>query len=115
MSAKKTSQNRGISAANEVDVPRFVRRLVEARESLRWNQSDLANATGLDPAAICNYEGGRRLPNAVCLVRLARALRVSIDWLLGLENARIPHQIEVDGVRYLPSPNSKTHPPEGME
>lgn len=83
----------------------FVRRLVEARENVRWSQSDLARVTGLQPAAVSHFETGQRLPSLVNLVKLANALQVSIDWLVGLEHNRTLRSVEIDGVRYFPSAN----------
>jgi transcriptional regulator with XRE-family HTH domain len=87
---------------------RLVRRLVEARENIRWTQADLAKATGLQPAAISHFECGQRLPSLPNAVKLADALRVSLDWLTG-RNDGVPNQhpfVEIDGVAYYPSPNA---------
>jgi len=80
--------------------------LVEARENLRWSQSDLAKATGLQPAAISHFETGNRRPSAHNIIRLALALHVSADWLLGLSDDNPQPEIMINGVRYVPSPNS---------
>lgn len=93
-------------------MPLLVLRLVEARENLRWTQSDLAQATGLQPAAVSHFECGHRLPSLPNAVRLADALRVSLDWLTG-RNDGAPKQhpfVEIDGVVYYPSPqNDREH------
>ena len=88
----------------------LVRRLVDARENLRWTQADLAKATGLQPAAVSHFETGSRLPSVPNLVRLAKALRVSTDWLLGLTDEQEQPVVEIDGVRYFPSPNNQAQP-----
>ncbi|MEY4246321.1 MAG: hypothetical protein RLZZ245_3906 [Verrucomicrobiota bacterium] len=95
------------NGAGAVVQERLVRRLVESRESLRWTQADLAKATGLQPAAISHFECGQRLPSLPNAVKLADALRVSLDWLTG-RNDCVPKQhpfVEIDGVVYYPSPN----------
>jgi len=92
---------------------RFVRRLVEARESVRWSQGDLAKMTGLQPAAVSHFETGQRLPSIPNLVKLANALQVSTDWLLGLEHDRPNRVVEIDGVRYFPSPNDQGRATQG--
>lgn len=89
---------------------RFVRRLVEARENVRWSQADLAKMTGLQPAAVSHFETGQRLPSLPNVVKLANALQVSIDWLVGLEHDRPLRSVEIDGVRYFPSPNAQRDP-----
>lgn len=89
--------------------PRLVGRLTLARENLRWTQADLAKATGLQPAAISHFECGQRLPSLPNAVKLADALRVSLDWLTG-RNDGVPNQhphVEIDGVTYYPSPNDQ--------
>lgn len=97
------------NGAGAVVQERLVRRLVEARENLRWTQADLAKVTGLQPAAISHFECGQRLPSLPNAVRLADALRVSLDWLTGRNNGPCPKQVpfvEIDGVHFIPSPNN---------
>lgn len=80
----------------------LVQRLVTARENLQWTQADLARATGLQPAAISHFETGQRTPNVRNLLKLAKALRVSTDWLVGLSDANPQLEITVNGTRYVP-------------
>lgn len=90
--------------------PRLVGRLTLARENLKWTQADLAKATGLQPAAISHFECGQRLPSLPNAVKLADALRVSLDWLTG-RNDGLPNQhphVEIDGVTYYLSPNAES-------
>ena len=60
-------------------------RVREARLNLGWSQAQLAEAAYLAPSAVSHYERGERTPNPACLARLAVALNVSTDWLLGLQ------------------------------
>ena len=96
------------NAAGAVVQERLVRRLVEARENIRWTQADLAKATGLQPAAISHFECGQRLPSLPNAVKLADALRVSLDWLTGRNDSAWKQHpfVEIDGVVYYPSPNT---------
>jgi transcriptional regulator with XRE-family HTH domain len=57
--------------------------LREARESKDLSQTDLADRTGLQPSAISHFETGKRAPSFENLKRLADALMVSVDYLLG--------------------------------
>lgn len=103
------SKKEAMPTENVVGVaqPRLVRRLVEARENLRWTQADLAKASGLQAAAISHFECGQRLPSLPNAVRLADALRVSLDWLTGRNDA-VPQQypfVEIDGVQFIPLAN----------
>lgn len=61
----------------------FGRRLVTIRQRQDISQSDLANSCKLQPSAVSHFESGRRLPNLANLVKLADALQVSTDELLG--------------------------------
>ena len=57
--------------------------LRNVRETRKLSQSELAERTGLQPSAISHFETGKRAPSFENLVRLANALAVSIDYLLG--------------------------------
>jgi transcriptional regulator with XRE-family HTH domain len=62
----------------------FQIRLRTAREGLRkWSQSKLAEAAKLPPSSIAHFETGTRKPSFDTLRRLANALEVSTDYLLG--------------------------------
>lgn len=61
----------------------FEERLRAARESRRLSQGALAERTGLQPSAVSHFETGTRKPSFENLRRLADALRVSTDYLLG--------------------------------
>jgi len=62
----------------------FSARLKYAREELRKiSQGKLAGLTGFQPAAISHFETGSRKPSFDNLKRLADALEVTTDFLLG--------------------------------
>jgi len=62
----------------------FPERLREAREKIRkLSQEALANRAGLQASAISHFESGTRKPSFDNLRRLADALEVSTDYLLG--------------------------------
>jgi len=62
----------------------FQKRLKSAREDLRkWNQAQLAERAGLPPSSIAHFEAGSRKPSFDTLHRIATALDVTIDYLLG--------------------------------
>ena len=63
--------------------PLFPERLREARELRGLSQGDLADRAGLQPSAISHFETGGRKPSFENLRRLADALSVSTDYLLG--------------------------------
>lgn len=61
----------------------FRTRLVSARKLRDLNQEELATKTGLKPAAISHFETGARKPSFDNLRKLALALEVTTDYLLG--------------------------------
>ncbi|MCL6615136.1 MAG: helix-turn-helix domain-containing protein, partial [Firmicutes bacterium] len=63
-------------------------RLKEARRARNLTQAELGRLVGVGKSAISQYEHGLRLPETAVLARLAEALGVSADWLLGIEDRR---------------------------
>lgn len=64
-------------------VKTFADRLREAREQKQLSQGELAKACGVAQGTIGNYEAQvRKDPQAVVLLRMARVLDVSADWLM---------------------------------
>jgi len=61
----------------------FQQRLVAARKKRGFNQEELAQKSGLKPAAVSHFETGARKPSFDNLRRLADALNVTADYLLG--------------------------------
>ncbi len=61
----------------------FPSRLRTARERRKLSQVELAQRTGLQPSAVSHFEAGRRAPSFDNLKRLANALDVTTDYLLG--------------------------------
>lgn len=61
----------------------FPRHLREAREKRGLSQGDLARRTGLKASAISHFETGTRKPSFDNLRRLADALEITTDYLLG--------------------------------
>lgn len=65
----------------------FRQRLREVREERGLSQAQLAARAGLQPAAVSHFETGGRKPSFENLVKLAEALSVTTDYLLGRERA----------------------------
>ena len=61
----------------------FPKRLKASRKMRDLNQAELGRLAGLQSAAISHFETGARKPSFDNLRRLADALEVSIDYLLG--------------------------------
>lgn len=66
---------------NETDV--FTLRIKLARDKKGWSQAELARNAEITPAAVNQFEKGSRKPNMPILLKLAKALDVSIDYLVG--------------------------------
>src|SRR5260370_42274474 len=61
----------------------FAKRLRQARELRNLRQRDLAHRTGFQPSAVSHFESGSRKQSFDNLRRLADALEVTTDFLLG--------------------------------
>jgi transcriptional regulator with XRE-family HTH domain len=62
-------------------------RIRQAREAAGLIQDQLAEAVGVGSTAVTRWETGKRTPPAYRLSRVARTLNVSVDYLLGQEDA----------------------------
>ena len=60
----------------------FGKRLKNIRETLGLSQQDVANSSGLKPAAISHFETGSRDPSLKNIVRLCRALHCKPNALI---------------------------------
>jgi transcriptional regulator with XRE-family HTH domain len=65
---------------------KFPDRLRHARTLRKLSQSELAERAGLHPSAVSHFETGRRSPMCLNLERLADALHVTTDYLLGRDH-----------------------------
>jgi transcriptional regulator with XRE-family HTH domain len=61
----------------------FQARLRAARDLRGWSQSDLGSRAGMPSSSIAHFETGSRKPSFDTLRRLANALEVTTDYLLG--------------------------------
>lgn len=61
----------------------FASRLRHIREQRGMSQSELAREAGMQPSAIAHFEAGRRKPSFDNVRSLAKALKVTGDYLLG--------------------------------
>ncbi|GHV03849.1 hypothetical protein FACS189485_07970 [Spirochaetia bacterium] len=61
----------------------FTERLKTARETRKLTQAELGIKAGLPPSSIAHFENGSRKPSFDTLRRLASALDMTTDFLLG--------------------------------
>ncbi|MBM3210885.1 helix-turn-helix transcriptional regulator [Candidatus Poribacteria bacterium] len=62
-------------------------RIKSRRTELNITQTQLAKSASLTPAAISQFESGLRKPSFGALSKLANALKVTTDYLLGMKRA----------------------------
>lgn len=72
---------------------RFGARVRIMRNFWGLTQAGLAEKAGISKQAIVTYETGRREPPFKNLISLARALKISADWLIGVDSTM--HKSEV--------------------
>jgi len=76
----------------------FPKRLKLARLLRELSHQALGRRAGIPPRAIERYEGGGAMPALETLVRLAKALDVPTDYLLGLVDVSFPcDTVEITG------------------
>ncbi|UWD47196.1 helix-turn-helix domain-containing protein [Clostridioides difficile] len=65
-------------------------RIAKLRKELDINQKELATKVGITEASLSRYENNLREPKSEIIVRLAKELKTSTDYLLGInENTKI--------------------------
>ena len=74
----------------------FPSRLRATRELRNLKQSELAERSGLQAAAVSHFETGRRAPSFDNLRRLADALNVTTDFLIGRTNESMSSGPNID-------------------
>jgi len=59
------------------------KRIKECREATDLSQKELADLVDVTPSAVNQYEKGEKTPSTETLIKLAKALGVATDYLLG--------------------------------
>ena len=67
--------------------------LKNARQKKGLKQKELADLLDLSSKTISNYEAGASDPDIKTLIKMARILEVTIDYLVGLEEKTLVDQI----------------------
>ena len=65
-------------------------RILALREQRRWSQRALCARLGIETSKLGRYESGKHLPPHLTLVRIADALGVSLDVLMGRRELAAP-------------------------
>lgn len=69
-----------------IDKTLIGKRIKERREELNITQIDLGLSIGFDQQRISRFERGLHKPDLESLAKVAKALGVSLDWLIGLSD-----------------------------
>ncbi len=64
-----------------------------ARQKKGLKQKELGDLLDMSSKTISNYEAGTRDPDVKTLIKMARVLEVTIDYLVGLEEKTLVEQI----------------------
>lgn len=72
----------------------IAQRLREFREQRRFTQTELGARAGIAAASVSHFETGQRLPALESLMKLADALEVSVDALLGRVPSDLAAQVD---------------------
>ena len=62
-------------------------------------QKQVAKELGIFPQTYQTYEGGKKIPAATILIKIAEKFNVSLDYLAGLSDNPRPTQIDDNEVR----------------
>lgn len=71
-------------------------KIAEARIAKGWTQTDLAKQIGTTQQQIARYESGENDVKSSVLVKMSKAMGVTIYYLLGMENTALPNNSTVD-------------------
>lgn len=83
----------------------FAKHLRSVRRRQGMTQRELGECLGIGQTAIANYEHGTRFPDAMGLYKMAEALRVSVDELLG-SSSQEPEQSSPRPLRTYEDPHA---------
>jgi transcriptional regulator with XRE-family HTH domain len=75
-------------ALSEKGLKEFGDRLRSLRKTKEWTQADLAHHAGIERSMVSNYESGLNYPPIPTLIKLAAALDITVDRLLGVDENR---------------------------
>ncbi len=83
-------------------------RIKKARKVNKYSQANLADLIGVHGNTIRRWEQNERSPDANIIPELARALGVSISYLMGEEDSDLPPVNDILSVRKIPSPITRS-------
>ena len=81
---------------------RLGERLKWVREIMGKTQQEMADMVGIQQSAWCQYETGRRSPDAFQAVRIAAKMKISVDYLLSGSLDGVERNLAIQLVRDHP-------------
>ena len=78
----------------------FISRLDQARKEKGLTQRELANRVGVTEVSMSRYVNGARVPRGPIVVNIAKALGVSVDYLVGTSSVK-KRQTNADRIRNM--------------
>ena len=72
----------------DFDIDKFSYRLIVLMEDFNMSQVDLAKKIGISNVTLSRYLSGDRIPRLDVITKIASALNVSIDYLLGISDKK---------------------------
>ncbi len=82
-------------------------RIKNARKG-KYSQADLADLIDVHENTIRRWELGERTPDADVIPKLAKALGVSISYLMGEDEAEMPPESEILSIKKIPAPTTRS-------
>ena len=79
----------------------FARRFRGLRAEKGWTQREMANLLGVSPTTVASWEQEKNNPGLDTLVEIAHLFDVSVDYLLGLTDSKVPAEQYYYSVREL--------------
>jgi transcriptional regulator with XRE-family HTH domain len=77
-----------------MSIPNFSVNLQTLRELRKLTQAELGARAGIAGASISHFETGQRAPSLESLIKLADALNISVDALLGRASVETSAQVD---------------------
>lgn len=68
-------------------------RLLAVRDALGWHQERFAQEIGVERTTLANWEGGKRMPDVLAMVRLYQRFDIPLEWIYAGELGRLPYDI----------------------
>jgi len=86
---KKISGDIMLSMKSKSSILDFGKRLAQLRKAKGFTQTELGGKIGVSKRVIAYYEGETNYPPAHLLIPIAKALKISVDELLGLKKSEV--------------------------